>query len=344
MANPSSRKKIARAARAGGTRRVGERRPLGFNAVLAVIVLLGVLLVVVARHDRVAQAHPLPGGELNGGDHWHDGYSIYTCVPDPAPAAAATPGASESPSPSPDAGSSAPPDAGSTAPDASGAPTTTLAATTTTINPASTTIPAPGEVPGYFHDPLTDVGSDLLGIHTHGDSLIHIHPFTAAQVSGAGGTGSAFGRKARLGVFMDDTGVVIDNSQIVLPDGQSFVEGQTKCSGKEGEVQVARWDTIQNALDDHLPNALFTSDFRNIRLSRNGEYFVIAFVPHGAHIPVNKPVLQNFQQNGASDVSTTTVPGQSSPAPESASPSPSPDASASPAPDSSAPGGAPPAS
>jgi hypothetical protein len=325
MANPSSRKKIARAARAGGSRPSGERRPLGFNAVIVAIVALGMILVFIARDDRLSNAHPKPGAEATGGDHWHDGYSFYTCVPDAAPAEG---GSGDGASASPEASASASAPSDTSVPDTS-AP---LEATTTTINPASTTIPPEGTVPGFFQEPFSDIAGDPLGIHTHADSLIHIHPFAATA------TGSAAGRKARLGVFFDDIGAIVDDSQLVLPNGQSFIEGQTKCSGKDGVVQVARWNTIEDALADKLPNQVFTDDFSGIRLKSNGEYYVIAFLPSEERIPVDKAVLADFETKGAADGSTTTT----EPAPD-ASASPGPDASASPTPEVPGDGSSPPA-
>jgi hypothetical protein len=45
----------------------------------------------------------------------------------------------------------------------------------------------------FYEVPLTDVGEDKLGIHTHGDGLIHIHPFSA-NASGENATLSVFGK------------------------------------------------------------------------------------------------------------------------------------------------------
>src|SRR4051794_28699673 len=47
----------------------------------------------------------------------------------------------------------------------------------------------------HFLPPVTDAGDDKNGIHTHGDGVIHTHPFNAASS----------GSNARLKVFGDQT-------------------------------------------------------------------------------------------------------------------------------------------
>ncbi|MEY2570167.1 MAG: hypothetical protein QOE63_517, partial [Acidimicrobiaceae bacterium] len=86
MGKASSAKKVARAARAGGSRRSGQRRALGFPLAVGTVIVLGLLLVVFARNERTANARPLVNTGAAGvsGDHWHEPYSIYTCVTDPS--------------------------------------------------------------------------------------------------------------------------------------------------------------------------------------------------------------------------------------------------------------------
>lgn len=76
MGKASSSKKVARAARAGGTMR--ERPKLGFPLAIAAIVVVGTVLVVYARADRVeaAQSKEAP---IVDKDHWHSAYGIYVC-------------------------------------------------------------------------------------------------------------------------------------------------------------------------------------------------------------------------------------------------------------------------
>jgi len=76
MGKASSNKKVARAAKAGGGRaRAAGERNVVFPAALALVVVLGTLLVVYARDQRVATAleRPLIG------DHWHAAVGFYVC-------------------------------------------------------------------------------------------------------------------------------------------------------------------------------------------------------------------------------------------------------------------------
>ena len=75
MAQPSSSKKVQRAARAAAASKgAGERRQLGFPLVLAAVVVLGVALVVFARSSRAPAEAPRVGN-----DHWHSAYAVYDC-------------------------------------------------------------------------------------------------------------------------------------------------------------------------------------------------------------------------------------------------------------------------
>lgn len=77
MGKASSSKKVARAARAGGSTTTGERRKLTFPLGIFAIVVVGTLLVVFARIDRnesVASAE-----SPTTADHWHAAYGVYVC-------------------------------------------------------------------------------------------------------------------------------------------------------------------------------------------------------------------------------------------------------------------------
>src|SRR3954447_22715144 len=80
MGKASSAKKVARAARAGGNRRSGQRRALGFPLAIGAVIVVGLLLIFVARDRRNANAFP----EANK-DHVHSTVDIYPRVLEPAP-------------------------------------------------------------------------------------------------------------------------------------------------------------------------------------------------------------------------------------------------------------------
>ena len=73
MARGESGKKVARAARLGGTGGTGERKAFGYPVALALVVILGLSLVSWSRVTREASAAPRVG------DHWHSIYDIYVC-------------------------------------------------------------------------------------------------------------------------------------------------------------------------------------------------------------------------------------------------------------------------
>ncbi|HEX2383969.1 MAG TPA: hypothetical protein VHI95_15095 [Acidimicrobiales bacterium] len=289
MGKASSAKKVARAARAGGTRKSGQRRPMGFPIAIVAVIVLGLMLVLFARDRRNADAFPRANT-----DHVHSAYDTYVCVQDTTP------------------------------PEASGD------TTTTTTAPTSTTLAAAGDVPGQYLTPFTDAQEDALGIHTHGDGLIHIHPFTD----------SAAGRNATLGIFLDQVGVSMTNDTLTLPSGLTFTEGVTKCQGgKDGELQVAKWNNVNDAAQGQKPNEIFTEGFDQIRLGADNA-FTIAFMPPGSTIPAKSDVVSRIGNVSDLGPSTTAPPASGAPATEPASGAPASGAPAS-EPASGAPASAP---
>ncbi len=75
MGKASSSKKVARAARAGGRTTKGPKRQYGYPLGIAAIVVVGVLVVLIARNDNQEAAATTP----IVGDHWHAAYGIYVC-------------------------------------------------------------------------------------------------------------------------------------------------------------------------------------------------------------------------------------------------------------------------
>ena len=274
-----------RAPRAGGNRRAGQRRQLGFPVAIGLVLVVGLVLVLFARDRRNADAFPRANK-----DHVHSSIDIYTCVQDTSASSTSTTSTTT-------ASSSAAPTDSSTAPSDSTTSTTDLSASTTV--PTSTTQAGPNDVHGEYQPPPTDAQADTNGIHTHGDGLIHIHPFAD----------SAAGRKATLGVFLDQVGISMTNDTLVLPGG-TFKEGTTKCEGgKDGLLQVAKWDHATDAAKGNKPNQIFTEGFDKIRLGAD-ESFTIAFMPKDSTIPAKPDVAQRIAN--VSDLgSTTTAPGAS---------------------------------
>jgi hypothetical protein len=144
---------------------------------------------------------------------------------------------------------------------------------------------------------LNDVDGDPDGIHSHGDGVIHIHPFNS----------SAAGSNATLGVFFETEGVEASDSTITLPSGVVLDES-AGCGGEPAQLVVARWP----ADDPDASPQIIDHDFDDIRLRQDREVFTIALVKEGdtPPRPESVPTLDNLSDVSpiAADGSTTTVP------------------------------------
>ena len=231
MGKASSSKKVAKAAKAGGSLR--ERPKLGYPLALFVIVVLGVALVAYARADRLdslsSQETP-----VKNQDHWHAAYGIYVC--------------------------------------------------------------------DHFLPPLTDVKeTDPDGIHTHGDGVIHVHPFST---KGAG-------KNAKLKVFGEMVGMKFGSDYFEV-NGEKYGNGY-KCGDKDARVQVVRW---ANADDESVVGEVFGTDPGEVRIRNDRSAITIAIVPDGTDIPRPEtiPALDSLtdvpstSQNVPSGIDNLTIP------------------------------------
>ena len=104
--------------------------------------------------------------------------------------------------------------------------------------------------------PFWQSAADPDGIHSHKDSVIHIHPFNKL----------ASGRDATLGEFFSAFGGFIDDGSILLDTGELVVEG-ADCNGEPGVLKVARFDADDL---DREPEVV-TEDVAGIRFLKNRE-------------------------------------------------------------------------
>ena len=81
------------------------------------------------------------------------------------------------------------------------------------------------DVCGTMLPNITDE-KDTQGIHTHGDGVVHVHPFVRA----------ASGTNATLGKFADVVGLKLSEDSFQLPGDEKHKTGD-KCGKKRGEVQ-----------------------------------------------------------------------------------------------------------
>jgi hypothetical protein len=119
--------------------------------------------------------------------------------------------------------------------------------------------------------------TDPDGIHTHGDGLLHIHPFNS----------SATGTDADLGVFFDASGLRIDDGGIdatgSFDAGFVPIDNSTGCDGADSEIVVTRWNV--DGPDGLQVETTYRGDFADIRLLHEREAFTIAKVPVGEDAP-----------------------------------------------------------
>lgn len=159
---------------------------------------------------------------------------------------------------------------------------------------------------GEFKADLPEFESPI-GIHTHGDGVLHIHPFSQA----------GYGNNATLGRFFQDAredgslDVSVSDSKLNYLD-ETYEEGKTTCEGvKDPELRLAWWDDVQAA--DSVPQVT-SGDFNSRRLDTNGAGITLYFGDPDADIP-KPPTAANLAELGAKDQTsaetTTTVAGAS---------------------------------
>jgi hypothetical protein len=136
---------------------------------------------------------------------------------------------------------------------------------------------------------------DPYGIHTHGDGIIHIHPFVA----------SAAGNNAKLKVFAQTVDMTLKTDTLKFPGGKTYHDGD-KCDGKAGEVQLfVNNNRVSGNPAEYKP--------------KDRDLIVVAFAPKSADIPKIPPSAPNLDKlEDVAPTTTTTVPG-TPPAPDTGS-------------------------
>jgi hypothetical protein len=164
------------------------------------------------------------------------------------------------------------------------------------------------EVCGTELDPLQDGPTDVQGIHTHGDGLIHIHPFTRA----------AAGERATLSRYFKQVGLTVTDTGFELPDGMEMAdgattvkEGETTCAGEPGELVLAHWNEA-TAAPGTKPDKIYREDFGSIRFTEDLGAFTLAFIPKGQDDDIVAPAsAADIESLGAADAGGTPTDGSS---------------------------------
>lgn len=142
---------------------------------------------------------------------------------------------------------------------------------------------------GEFLPPLNDQQPDESGIHSHGDGLIHIHPFSTRYT----------GDDANIEAFGENTGLELTDDSITVANRGTWTNGD-ECDGEPGVVQVKVWEGLQDE-----EGRLLDSDFAQFA-PQDGELVTIAFVPEGEEIPL--PESAGVQPTDVAPAPGDTVP------------------------------------
>ena len=143
-----------------------------------------------------------------------------------------------------------------------------------------------------------------IGIHTHGDGVMHIHPFSDLGV----GANATLGRFIKSARDEGDLDFSLSDSKLEYL-GETYEEGKTECEGVEDpQLRVAFWKDVQD--EASLPEVT-TGDFEELRLSENGGGYTIFYGDPDADIPKPSNAAQ-LDELGAADGggTTTTVPAE----------------------------------
>jgi hypothetical protein len=132
--------------------------------------------------------------------------------------------------------------------------------------------------------PPSTIETDPLGIHTHADGLIHIHPHRVA----------ATGDRARLHLFLEAIGAQLTDSRYVPGPGeadQRVLDEAEGCDGQPAELRLAYWpDATQDTME------WIDQDLAQFRFHQDGAAIAIALVPEGTETIPRPPFLTQLQQ------------------------------------------------
>lgn len=156
---------------------------------------------------------------------------------------------------------------------------------------------------GSFTPDLPE-GEDPVGIHGHGDNVVHIHPFGS----------SASGKRATLKLFFNSVGADVSGDKIELP-GQDTKHNGDKCDNGAGVIRTKVWDTR----DPSDQGRIVEGNPSSIR-PKDGMLITIAFGPASQDIPrppseKNLDALSDVTPPGGATTTTSVGPTTTSVAP-----------------------------
>lgn len=142
-------------------------------------------------------------------------------------------------------------------------------------------------------------------IHSHDDGVIHWHPYTTVAV----------GKRAKLGIFLDNYNVEIDDTSLHFPDNftmidpedpakvpvpvaSDWVEGETECNGEPAELSIVKWNVWSDLESD---GERYIANMGNIGITQDGMAFAIMFAPRDAG-KIKPPTYDQLEELGAVDM------------------------------------------
>ena len=134
-----------------------------------------------------------------------------------------------------------------------------------------------------------------VGIHTHGDGVLHIHPFSQLGV-GANATLGRFIEDAR-----DDGGLDVDDLRHEARATSARPSRRARRSARASttrELRMAYWENVADAAS--LPE-ITTGDFNDLRLTENGAGITIFYGDPDADIPQAAVGAPTSPRSGAAD-------------------------------------------
>src|SRR3546814_9361715 len=121
-----------------------------------------------------------------------------------------------------------------------------------------------------------------VGIHTHADGVIHIHPHSQLGV----GANATLGRYMKNARDEGDLEFSLSSTKIEYL-GETFEEGETECDRVDDpQVRMAYWSNVQ---DESVEPEVTSGGLEDIRLTDNGPGLTIYYGDPGEDIPKPDP-------------------------------------------------------
>lgn len=127
-----------------------------------------------------------------------------------------------------------------------------------------------------FQTPVAQELPSSEGIHTHGDGLIHIHPFSV----------SASGKNATLSAYFRTSQAQLTDTTYTpgpFEAGAAALDEAIGCNGQPATLQIAVWD---DAFSTGPPDRIVTENLADFRFEKDAGAITLALVPDGVEIPI----------------------------------------------------------